>query len=573
MKRERFFESQPEMLCLQLCKEVIMVQKRIALILTFFLLLTGNLVSEDIVAKSQIASVTIYPDRATIVREADLSISSGTHAVHFENLPVTLIPNSLRASGKGTAAVKVVGLDLSTQYLEFALLPEVQKLQTEIDALELEMSKTVNTIEVLNAQEKFLQSIESANTARASQEIMLGKPDTQSWERVLNFLSAKLSEVKKGKLEQNQVLKEQKTKVDALKKKLNSIRPQRSTQSRKVSVILDAARAGRFKLNLSYTVTRARWIPLYTMRALPDASEIEFAMSANIQQRSGENWENAEALLSTASPALSTNPPLLYPWTLDLYIPRPAEARRTRGVTSGVVGGVRAEEPKAEAPLAEAEMVDAEMATAGVVETGINLNFAIKKNVQIPSDGEPHKVPIDTQNIEVKYDYIAVPKLKEAAFLRAKLSNTLPYPLLSGSADLFVVQDFVGSTKIPFIAKDEEAKVFFGEDRQIRVKYERIKKEKSPPGFLGKTERIKLAYRITVQNLRNNKVDIEIQDQIPVSQNTKIEIKDLSISPQPSKKDEKGILTWTLTVEPQAKKEILIGFTIEYPKGTTIRGI
>lgn len=569
MKRECFFESQSEMLCLQFCKEVIMSQKKITLILIGLLLLTGSLVSEEIVAKSQISSVTIYPDRATIVREADLSISSGTHAVHFENLPVTLIPNSLRVSGKGTAAVKVVGLDLSTQYLEFALLPEVQKLQAEIDALELKISKTVNTIEVLNAQEKFLQSIESANTARASQEIMLGKPDTQSWERVLNFLSAKLSEVKKGKLEQNQVLKDLRTKVDALKKKLNSIRPQRSTQSRKVSVILDAARAGRFKLNLSYTVTRARWIPLYTMRALPDDSEIEFAMSANIQQKSGENWENAEALLSTASPALSTNPPLLYPWTLDFYIPRPAEARRARGVT----GGVRAEEPKAEAPLAETEMMDAEMATAGVVETGINLNFAIKKNVQIPSDGEPHKVPIDTQNIEVKYDYIAVPKLKEAAFLRAKLSNTLPYPLLSGSADLFVVQDFVGSTKIPFIAKDEEAKLFFGEDRQIRVKYERIKKEKSPPGFLGKSERIKLAYRITIQNLRSNKVDIEIQDQIPVSQNTKIEIKDLSISPQPSKKDEKGILTWTLTVEPQAKKEILIGFTVEYPKGATIRGI
>ena len=97
--------------------------------------------------------------------------------------------------------------------------------------------------------------------------------------------------------------------------------------------------------------------------------------------------------------------------------------------------------------------------------------------------------------------------------------------------------------------------------------------EKSPPGFLGKNERIKLAYKITVQNLRNTKVDIEIQDQLPISQNTKIEIKDLTITPQPSKKDEKGFLTWTLTLEPQKKKEILIGFTIEYPKGAKIRGL
>jgi uncharacterized protein (TIGR02231 family) len=555
-----------------------MNKKKYPFLIILLLLFAGNLVAEEITAQSSISSVTIYPDRATLVREADLTLGTGTHSVFFENLPVSLIPNSLRVSGKGTAAVKVVGLDLTSQYLEFALLPEVKQLQAEIDALNLEMSKTLDRIEVLNTQEKFLKSIESANAAQASQEIMLGKPDTQSWERVLSFLGNKLNEVKKGKREQTQILKNQRAKIDALKKKLNSIRPQRSTESRRVSVILEASRAGKFTLSLSYTVMRARWIPLYTMRALPDSSEIEFAMSANIQQRSGENWENTKALLSTASPALSANPPVLYPWILDLYVPTPARERKVKGrveggVVGGVIGGVVGEVAKPTAPLEEADMMDAEMATAGIVETGINLNFSIKKNIQIPSDGAPHKVPIDTQNVEAEYDYISVPKLKEAAFLRAKLRNTLPYPLLSGSADLFVIQDFIGSTKMPFVAIEEEAKVFFGEDRQIRIKHERTKREKSPPGFLGKNERVKLAYKITIQNLRKNTVQIEIQDQLPISQNTKIEIKDQSITPQPSKKDEKGLLTWTLTLEPQEKKEILIGFTIEYPKGSTIRGI
>ena len=59
----------------------------------------------------------------------------------------------------------------------------------------------------------------------------------------------------------------------------------------------------------------------------------------------------------------------------------------------------------------------------------------------------------------------------------------------------------------------------------------------------------------------------------PKRENTKIEIKDLNIRPQPSKKDEKGILTWKLVLEPQEKQEILIGFTIEYPKGANIIGI
>ncbi len=547
--------------------------KHFSLVMVLLLLFTGSSFSDEIAAKSSISSVTIYPDRATIVRGADLSLAVGTHSIVFDNLPVTLIPNSLRVSGKGTAAVKVVGIDLARQYLEAALLPEVKKLQEEIDALQLEMNKTADRIEVLEIQEKFLKSIESANAAQASQEVMLGKPDVQSWERVINFIGRKLAEVKEAKLEQRNILKEQQTKLQALQKKLNSIKPQKPTESRQVSVLVEASRAGRFQLDLSYTVMRAYWAPLYTMRALPDSAKIEFAMSANIVQNSGENWEDAAALLSTASPALSANPPVLNPWILDLYVPSPSRERKAEGgVVGGVLGGVVAEVAKPVAP-AEAEMVEAEMATAGIVETGINLNFAIKKNVQIPSDGAPHKVPVDAQDIEVKYDYIAIPKLKEAAFLRAQLRNTLPYPLLSGNADLFVVQDFIGSTRVPFIAAEEEAKVFFGEDRQVRIKHERTKLEKSPPGFLGKNERVKLAYKITIQNLRRHKVDIEIVDQLPVSQNTKIEIKDLILSPEPAKKDDKGFLTWTLTLEPQEKKEILIGFTIEYPKGATIRGI
>lgn len=547
--------------------------RRYSLVMALLLLLTGSLLSEEIVAQSSISSVTIYPDRATVIRVADLSLASGAHSVVFDNLPMTLIPNSLRVSGKGTAAVKVVGIDLARQFLEAALLPEVKKLQEEIDALRLEMNKTADRIEVLETQEKFLKSIESANAAQASQEVMLGKPDVQSWERVINFIGRKLTEVKEAKLEQKNMLKEQQLKLQTLQKKLNSIKPQKPKESRKVSVLVEASRAGRFQLDLSYTVMRAKWAPLYTMRALPDSAEIEFAMSANIIQNSGENWEDATALLSTASPALSANPPVLNPWILDLYVPSLSRERKAEsGVVGGVLGGVVAEVAKPVAP-AEAEMVDAEIATAGIVETGINLNFAIKKNIQIPSDGSAHKVPVDAQDIKVKYDYIAVPKLKEAAFLRAQLRNTLPYPLLSGNADLFVAQDFIGSTRVPFIAAEEEAKVFFGEDRQIRIKHERTKREKSPPGFLGKNERIKLAYKITIQNLRKHKIDIEILDQLPISQNTKIEIKDLILTPEPAKKDDKGFLFWTLALEPQEKKEILIGFTIEYPKGAIIRGI
>ena len=527
---------------------------------------------------SAIASVTIYPDRATIVREANIKPVLGPQSVVFSSLPTTLIPNSLRASGKGTAAVKILGLEVANEFLETALLPEIKKLEAEIDALDYEITKTKNAIEVLASQEKFLNSIQSTTTTRASEQVAQGKPDILSWEKVYDFLGTKLIALKQAQLSQQKTLDDQNAKRDALKKKLDSIKPQRSQEARKVTVLVEASQAGDFKISLAYTVRNARWAPLYTVRALPDSSEIELTVTGLIQQRSGENWENVKAQLSTASPAIESRPGELGPWTLDIYVPRPVPRMAAKskdegvvgGVLGGVVGGVLGGVVGEVAPVMARE---AELDTAAILESGIHLNFEIKRSVDIPSDGAPHKVPIDAQKLKVKFDYVAVPKLKEAMFLRGSLKNTLAYPFLPGSADLFIIQDFVGTTQIPYVAANEEAKMYFGEDGQIKVKYEQVKKEKVNPGFLGKTEKLHLVYRITVQNLRKTAAEFEIMDQLPISQNDKIEIKDVNIQPAQTKKDDKGILTWKLTLASQEKKEITIDFTIEYPKDANIIGI
>ncbi len=534
-------------------------------------------------AESSIVSVTIFPDRATVVREANIRPELGPQSVVFSGLPTTLIPNSLRASGRGTAAVKILGLEVASEFLESALLPEIKKLEADIAALEGEMAKTKNGLEVLNAQEKFLNSIQAATSAKASEEVAQGKADVLNWEKVFDFLGTKLTAVKHAQLERQKTLAEQQAKRDALKKKLDSIKPQRSQEARKVTVLIEASQTGDFKMSLAYTVKNAGWTPLYTLRALPDTNEIELTMTGLIQQRSGENWDGVRAQLSTASPSVESRPGELEPWTLEIYVPRPVARRMEKAkdeggfaqevpssVAAGVAGGVLASTTR---EMAAPPPREAELDTAAVLESGIHLNFDIKRAVSIPSDGAPHKVPIDSQKLKAEFDYAAVPKLKEAAFLRGSLKNTLAYPLLPGSADLFIVQDFVGATQIPYVAANDEAKMYFGEDGQIKVQYEQVKREKVNPGFLGKNEKLRLVYKITVQNLRKNPAQVELLDQLPVSQNDKIEVKDVTIQPAQSKKDDKGILTWTLTLAPQEKREITIDFIIEYPKDASVLGI
>ena len=521
-------------------------------------------------ADSRIHSVTVFPDRATIVRTANIRPVLGSQSVVFSGLPTTLVAGSLRASGRGAAEVKILGLETANEFLESPLLPDARKLQSELDALGFEMSKTKNDLAVLAVQESFLMSLPSSQASLNAANVAQGKADPLGWEKTLEFLGAKLAAVKAGQLDRQKILTEQEAKAETLRKRIEELKPGKPAEARSVTVLIEARTIGDFTLDLSYTVKNAKWAPLYTVRAMPDAGEAEVSAVGVIQQRSGENWEGVRMSLSTASPALESRPRELQPWLLDIFVPRPvmvAEERDEEKVAAGAVMRVAA------APRPPAPPREAELETAAVADTGLHVNFDIKRTVDVPADGAPHKLPIDAPTIKVLYDYAAVPQNREAAFLRGTLTNTLAYPLLSGNADLFIGQDFVGSTLLPFTAAGEEAKVFFGEDGQIKVKTEQVKREKIAAGFLSKTEKLHLVQRITVQNLRKTAVSVDVSDRLPVSQNSKIEVTNVSLVPVPAKKETNGLLSWTLNLAPQEKKEITLDFTIEYPKDARIVGL
>lgn len=212
-------------------------------------------------------------------------------------------------------------------------------------------------------------------------------------------------------------------------------------------------------------------------------------------------------------------------------------------------------------------LVEAEEEAALIEESGLHLNFIVPRKVDISGDGSTHQVPILVETVESNFDYFTVPKRIEAAFLRASLKNTLPYPLLPGKANLFISQDFVGSGRIPFLFPQEETELFFGEDQQIKVKYEQLKKKKVEPSFLSKTEKLEYAFRITVENFRNKPIDVEVVDKIPISWNSKIEKKEVSLEPKPSQKRRKRSASLAIALSSVREKTGIILLYHRIPQG------
>ncbi len=78
---------------------------------------------------SHVAAATVYADRAVVTRTATVDLAAGEHALTFENLPAGLIDQSLRASGRGTAAATILDVNAQTAFLEATPNARVKELE------------------------------------------------------------------------------------------------------------------------------------------------------------------------------------------------------------------------------------------------------------------------------------------------------------------------------------------------------------------------------------------------------------------------------------------------------------
>jgi hypothetical protein len=79
------------------------------------------------------------------------------------------------------------------------------------------------------------------------------------------------------------------------------------------------------------------------------------------------------------------------------------------------------------------------------------------------------EIPLPT----LLFTHILIPKLKAAAFLKAKVTNTSTIPLLQGQAGLTLDGSFMGNLTFPRCSPSETIVLELGVDQSVKVEYER----------------------------------------------------------------------------------------------------
>jgi uncharacterized protein (TIGR02231 family) len=520
-----------------------------------------------------VTGVTVFTDGARVTRAGVTAVGPGLRPVVVARLPQTADPSSVRVAARGhdLALLNVeVQRQVSTEPLREALAglrADVQRCRDAVRELD-----DADTAELAGLG--FLGHLSEAAATALARAVGAGRAGYDELSGMAGHLSGATAGTLARRREIGASRRVAQQELDAAEERLSAAesgaaRPEPSVE---VTVLLEASAWTEAEIELTYHVKLASWRPLYDL--VLDGERLKVSYLAEITQRTGEDWPEAELVLSTTRQARRQGLPELSPWYIGRPQPPPAPVPRALGASAEPPAGVPlpaargfAASASAPRPAPAAKVLAAQ---AGESESGA-ATYTVARPLAVPGDGSPHKTLIASLDLVAALDYLTVPVLAAEAYLRATVSNG-PLLLLPGQARIFHGPQFAGETRLDSVAPGEEFEVQLGVDDQIKVERQ-LRRRTTSKAVLGSTRTIDIGYEITVANHRDRPAVVSVRDHLPVSTDGDIKVKPREVSPAPAATDELGELSWTVTLAAGESAAVRHRFTVEHPAQVTVAGL
>lgn len=505
--------------------------------------------------KAEIKHVTVFPDRAQIDHETSVSLAPGKTILKLSGLSPYIDVQSIQVKGFGEFTI--LSVNHQNNYLQnLEDNPEMKSIRNQIEALQTKVEDEKAALGTLKEKEKFL----------AANQAVLVKATTFSIEQfksVIELYTSNMDQIATTTLKKNRLIKDYEKQIAALQQQVADKLGKGQLPSGEILVTVTSEKQLTGKFSFSYVVANAGWYPSYDIRVDDIKKPVTILYKANVYQRSGVEWKDVKLSFSNATPWVAGNVPVLNPWFIDYYTyPRPMIAGVKRS-NAPVMLEKAAMELKSEDALEEAAPVAVEKQ---VGETTITFDIAIPYS--IPSDGKIQTVEIQRLTAPADYKYVTLPKLSPLAFLTANITDWAKLSLQSGEATLYFENSFVGKSNLNVNQTTDTLTLSLGTDNSILVKREK-RKDFTSKKVIGANKTETYSFLLTVRNNKSNPVKITLSDQIPVSSNSGITVDPVELSGG-KHNAETGEIKWDLEIKPQETKQIILTYSVKYPKDKTI---
>ena len=531
---------------------------------------------------AKVHTVTVYGDRAEVVRHLTATIEAGDHTLTFENLPGATDLSSVRVDGKGAfTLIDIRGERIQTKEVAdervLKLTKELEALRAQLNDLTLADNRITQR---KSALEKVLGRLTSVGKESANAEM-----DPSKWAAYLQYHVDTLAKLDQEILANGVSRNSLTLDVDRVQRELNELNAQRFKFRNVARVRIEAKQAGPIELDLAYVVRGPSWNPLYDIRADTKAKTVQVNYHAEVRQSTGEDWKGVALKLSTAQPNLGGREPQMSPWFIQRFIPQPVV------VTGGAVLEGAPKPERADRGSANRDKVSTLAASAPAALTAVSMDFsyarvntggtaatfAIPRAYDVPSDNKPAKVAIASESFPSEFRHTCVPKLSPHVYLKTKAINKSDFPFIAGPTAVFLDGAFVANASLDLVAPGQEFWTYLGADQSVKVDLKDLGKVEELSGIFGKkTARTVVSKVFKVTNGKATDVKLSIRDQVPSSNHEEIKV----VYEEPKyekdtdgfKVDQSKFVEWNLELKAGAKQDVPFRFAIERPDGFPMIG-
>ncbi|MCR6639730.1 MAG: DUF4139 domain-containing protein [Sporocytophaga sp.] len=514
--------------------------------------------------KAEIKQVTVFLSKAQVTSSINTHLDPGSNELLIDGLPAGIDKQSIQVSGKGDFVIMAVKHELNFVDPQ-KKSKEMIVLEDSIRFYQKEVKKLKSLNDVYAKEEQMIlanQNIKGEQTVTADQ-----------LEDVADFFRERLEEIKIEVIDNDEKLRVIQEKADRFQRQFNILFNERNKNTSRITVSVSSKSGGAAQLELQYVVADAGWYPLYDIRVKDTKGPVQLNYKAQVYQNTGLDWDKVKIKLSTSNPTLGGTKPELYPWYLSFYEPKPVvRSPRYRSEGDSYYKKKEAKnsyesEDAAGAPAPAMSVSD----YTTVVENATSVEFDIALPYTIPTGNTPQLVDIKSHEVKAGFQYTAVPKVDQDAFLVGNVTDWDELNLLSGNANIFFEGTFVGESFIDVNNTNDTLSLSLGRDKKVVVKRNKLK-DFTKKNFIGSNKKEEFAFEIEVRNTKKESIEILVEDQIPVSQNSQIEVETIDTGGAAYNKDN-GKLQWKLNLGAGETKKLLFKYSVKYPKNKTVGGL
>ena len=537
------------------------------------------------VLETAISKVTVYSDRARVTREAKVNLKRSPKTWAIAKLPGWVDDGSVRVSLKPGTAGRIVDVRVERTFLARSTDKAYLEAEAAVQELADQMALLADEEQILQAEAQQIMAIKVFSMEKIPKDAALRDIKVETYGEVVKFISDALRENARARRAIQLKRRDLVPDLDARQRALAEL--QGLTMLEETTVLVSAAGRGAATLELTYMLPGATWEPVHELRAQgvnPENAQI--ASYAVVSQTTGEDWKDVELGFSTQSSTASNRIPQISALTLGdsqaaarIVQERAQSFNRAKQAFDGQNRLWNKMNNEGFGLANQAAMnfdlnYDNNFQQMQVVQTkaaavfqrlskrGTTAHFHGDGESTVRMDGSPVRIPIGLRTLAAEQQIVAVPEQSLNAVRTLKMTHAGDLPLLPGRVSLFHDGAFLGMTELDFVADGETFAVFLGVADQVKLS--RVLDRKRSSIDRKKNTRMRVKWVITVENLSDAPVTLDLADRIPISQNKEIEVDKIDISGD-KKPDSKGLLKWHLTLKPKEKKVFTIGYRVEYP--------